>query len=77
MREFASLVKVKSTSTKVVIKIIALSRINGSLQSKVRYAVENAAASSFEILNVLTVNAKSDGKMPTLESRFKLMKLAD
>jgi hypothetical protein len=77
MREFASLVRMKSKSTEAVIKIIALSRINGSLQSKVRSAVKIAAASSIELLKVLTVNAKSNGKMPTLESRFKLMTLTE
>ena len=77
MREFASLVQMKSKSTEAVIKIIALSRINGSLQSKVRSAVKIAAASSIEQLKVLTVNAKSNGKMPTLESKFKLMTLIE
>jgi hypothetical protein len=73
MREFASLVRMNSKSTEAVIKIIALSRINGSLQSKVRSAVKIAAASSIEQLKVFTVNAKSNGEMPTLESKFKLM----
>ena len=77
MREFASLVQMKSRSTEAVIKIIALSRINDSLQSKVRSAIKIAAASSLEQLKVLTMNAKFDGKMPTLESRFKLMKLTE
>jgi len=79
MREFASLVRMKSKSTEAVIKIIALSRINGSLQSKVRSAVKIAAASSIEQLKdlVFTVNAKSNGEMPTLESKFKLMTLIE
>ena len=45
----ATKAEIKTNATKAVIKIIALSRINKSLQSKVRSAVKMAAASSLEL----------------------------
>ena len=77
MGEFASLMKIKTNATKAVIKIIALSRVNKSLRSKVHSAVKIAAASSLELLKKLTETAKRDGKMPTLDSRYKLMTLTE
>ena len=76
LREFTALVKVRQSATLQVIKVLCLSKISDSLETKVKSAVKYAGSVSFDVLKNSNAS-ENNGMIPATDSIHDLKTLRE